>query len=368
MIVLLSKKRNRKFQTYEVCFGLILVKFLSLPLSLLLFFVLSCFADASVRKSHHTKNGFQNPNPNIQQKGLSDLLVWQFQRFQLQASLDPADYPPFPVVGNDGKELNANPSKLSVTWVGHATTLIQIDGVNILTDPIWSERCSPIGFIGPKRYTPPGIKIEDLPPIDIVVLSHNHYDHTDLPTLKQLEEKFHPLVLTGLGNKKLLLGEGMKNVREMDWWEKTNWKDIDITFTPTQHFSGRGLFDRNESLWGSYLISGKTEKVYFGGDTGYYTHFREVAERSGEIDVAILPIGATEPRWMMEAVHVDPKEAVQAFSDLKAKYMVPMHYMTFVLSDEKLDSPVPRTKEELKRSGISEDRLVPLKIGESRFF
>lgn len=361
------KKRNRKFLTYEVCFGLILVKSLSL-ISLLVFFSLSCFADASVRKSHHTADGFKNPNPNFETKGLWNVISWQFQRFQLPHSLDPKDYPPFPVLPNDGNQLLANHSKLSVTWVGHATTLIQIDGVNILTDPIWSERCSPVSFIGPKRYTPPGIKIENLPRIDIVILSHNHYDHTDLPTLKQLEEKFHPLVFTGIGNRKLLLAEGLKNVKEMDWWEEIKTNDLSITFTPTQHFSGRGLFDRDETLWGSYLISGEKEKVYFGGDTGYYTHFREISERLGPIDVAILPIGATEPRWMMEPVHVDPIQAVQAFVDLKAKYMVPMHYMTFVLSDEALDSPVPRTKEELKRAGISEDHFIPLKIGESRFF
>lgn len=361
------KKRNRKFLTYEVCLGLILVKSLSL-ISLLVFFSLSCFADASVRKSHHTADGFKNPNPNFETKGLWNVISWQFQRFQLPHSLDPKDYPPFPVLPNDGNQLLANHSKLSVTWVGHATTLIQIDGVNILTDPIWSERCSPVSFIGPKRYTPPGIKIENLPRIDIVILSHNHYDHTDLPTLKQLEEKFHPLVFTGIGNKKLLLAEGLKNVKEMDWWEETKTNDLSITFTPTQHFSGRGLFDRDETLWGSYLISGEKEKVYFGGDTGYYTHFREISERLGPIDVAILPIGATEPRWMMEPVHVDPIQAVQAFVDLKAKYLVPMHYMTFVLSDEALDSPVPRTKEELKRAGISEDHFIPLKIGESRFF
>ncbi|MCG6151668.1 MBL fold metallo-hydrolase [Leptospira bandrabouensis] len=336
--------------------------------SILVLFVLSCFADASVRTSHYTPTGFKNPNPNFETKGFWNVITWQIQRFRLPHSVDPVDYPNFPVVENDGSQLKTNLSQLSVTWVGHATTLIQIDGVNILTDPIWSERCSPVSFIGPKRYTPPGIKIDDLPKIDLIILSHNHYDHTDLPTLKQLEEKFHPLVLTGLGNRKLLLDEGIRNVQEMDWWEKTTMKDLQITFTPTQHFSGRGLFDRDKTLWGSYLISGKKEKVYFGGDTGYYTHFQEVTNQLGPVDIAILPIGATEPRWLMEPVHIDPKQAVQAFGDLKAKYLVPMHYMTFVLSDEPLDSPVPRTIEELKRAGFKEGQLVSLKIGESRFF
>ncbi|WP_244147679.1 MBL fold metallo-hydrolase [Leptospira yanagawae] len=342
-----------------------------LTFSTLIFFLFLAFAllaNAQTKKTHHMESGFRNPNPQFQKKGFWSVFVWQWDRFFLPHSLDAKSYPEFPVVHNDGKALQTNANKLSVTWVGHATTLVQIDGVNILTDPIWSERCSPLSFAGPKRYTPPGISIENLPKIDVIILSHNHYDHTDLPSLKQLEEKFHPLVLTGLGNKKLLLGEGIQNVKEMDWWDEVKIGSLQLTFTPTQHFSGRGLFDRDETLWGSFMISGKQETVYFAGDTGYYSHFKEIASRFPNIDVAILPIGATEPRWLMEPVHVDPKEAVRSFQDLKAKFLVPMHYMTFVLSDEPLDSPVPRTKEAMKESGISESALIPLKIGETRFF
>lgn len=328
----------------------------------------SSIADSKILKPHHTHSGFQNPNPNYERKGFWDVLVWQWDRFFLPYSLDAKTYPPFPILINDGNLLKSNDTKLSVTWVGHATTLVQIDGLNILTDPIWSDRCSPLSFAGPKRYTPPGISLGDLPKIDIVILSHNHYDHTDIPTLRKLEETFHPLVLTGLGNKKLLLGEGLKNVNEMDWWEEISFGSVKLTFTPTQHFSGRSLFDRDETLWGSFMISGTREKVYFAGDTGYFSHFKEIANRFGNIDVAILPIGATEPRWLMEPVHIGPTQAVMSFLDLKAKYLVPMHYMTFVLSDEPLDSPVPRTKEAMKQSGISESAFVPLKIGETRFF
>ncbi|MCW7464753.1 MBL fold metallo-hydrolase [Leptospira levettii] len=339
-------------------------------ISLLLSIGLSAniLADSKILKTHHAESGYQNPNPNFKRKGFWDVFAWQWDRFFLPYSLDAKSYPEFPIVKNDGSLLQKNQSKLSVTWVGHATTLVQIDGVNILTDPIWSERCSPLSFAGPKRYTPPGISITNLPKIDIIILSHNHYDHTDIPTLKTLEETFHPLVLTGLGNRKLLLGAGLKHVKEMDWWEEVTFRSLKLTFTPTQHFSGRSLFDRDETLWGSFMVVGAKEKVYFAGDTGYYTHFKEIANHFGPIDIAILPIGATEPRWLMEPVHIDPNQAVLSFLDLKAKYLVPMHYMTFVLSDEPLDSPVPRTKEAMKQSGISESAFVPLKIGESRFF
>ncbi|BDA79907.1 membrane protein [Leptospira kobayashii] len=319
-------------------------------------------------KPHHTKSGFRNLNPDFEDHGLTDVLKWVSGRWSGEHSLEPEDYPPFPVVSNDGKVLRENDSKLSVTWIGHATTLVQIDGVNILTDPIWSDRCSPVSFAGPKRYTPPGLRLEDLPRIDVVILSHNHYDHTDLSSLKLLEEKHHPKFLAGLGNKPLLKGIGLSDVEEMDWWDSVERKGVKFVFTPTQHFSGRGLTDRYETLWGSYAILGKSQKVYFGGDTGYYTHFKEIGKKFDGFDVAILPIGAFEPRWFMSSVHVDPEQSVRAFADLRAKFMVPMHYMTFVLSDEKLDSPVPLARKAFEDLKLAVERLVPLKIGESRFF
>lgn len=318
--------------------------------------------------SHHSEKGFKNPNPNFVEHGFGSLIQWASTRWMNKNSIDPEDYPPFPFFENNGKSLRDNKSKLSVTWIGHATTLVQIDGVNILTDPIWSERCSPVSFAGPKRFMKPGLKLEDLPPIHLVVLSHNHYDHTDLPTLKSLEEKFHPQFLIGLGNQKWLESEGLSNVKELDWWDTFSLPGLKVIFTPTQHFSGRGLTDRNETLWGSYVLQGKKDSVYFAGDTAYYDHFKEIQQKIGNIKVAILPIGAYEPRWFMSAVHVDPPEAVQAFLDLKAEFMVPMHYSTFVLSDEKLTDPLDVTKSEFKRRTIPLERLKDLKIGESSFF
>ncbi|MDF3819977.1 MBL fold metallo-hydrolase [Leptospira sp. 96542] len=331
-------------------------------------FLSTCQTKPVKDKPHHTKSGFRNVNPNFENKNLINVIWWQIERLSLRNSLDPKDYPEFPTLHNDGKTLRSNQKSLSVTWVGHASTLIQLDNVNILTDPIWSERCSPVSFAGPKRFTKPGLSLDDLPPIDIVILSHNHYDHTDLPTLKELERRFHPRFFIGLGNQTWLQKEGLGSVSEMDWWDKIEVKGIRLHFTPSQHFSGRGLFDRDETLWGSYVLEGKSQKVYFGGDTGYYSHFREIGERFGSFDVAILPIGAFEPRWFMAPVHVDPAETVQAFVDLRAKYLIPIHYMTFVLSDEALDSPVPLAKEAMAKLKKSEDALVPLKIGETRFF
>ncbi|MBK8396558.1 MAG: MBL fold metallo-hydrolase [Leptospiraceae bacterium] len=269
---------------------------------------------------------------------------------------------------NNGLSLRENKSKLSFTWIGHASVLIQLDGKNILTDPIWSERCSPISFIGPKRYTNPGLKIEDLPPIDIVIISHNHYDHLDIPTLKFLDNRDKPTFFVGLGNKELLTNEGLSNIVQLDWWDIRIEKNLKINFTPTQHFSGRGIFDRGESLWGSYVIEGKLESFYFAGDTGYFAGFKEIGKRFPNIDVAILPIGAYEPRWFMKPVHMNPEDTVLAFQDLGAKYLLPMHYHTFVLTDEALDEPLKFTKSLFESKKIQLETLLDLKIGESKFF
>jgi N-acyl-phosphatidylethanolamine-hydrolysing phospholipase D len=339
-----------------------------LNLLLILILLNSCISNQPQAKAHHTNNGFKNTNPEFVEHGLGSLIQWMSTRWKVEHSIDPTDYPEFPVLNNDGKLLRENKSKLSVTWIGHATTLIQVEGVSILTDPIWSDRCSPVSFAGPKRYTPPGIQLDNLPNIDVVIISHNHYDHMDLPTLLELEKKFHPTFIAGLGNREFLLKEGLGSVIELDWWENTKIKDVSISFTPAQHFTGRGIFDRFKSLWGSYVIEGRSEKVYFAGDTGYSPHFKEIAEKYGKMDIAILPIGAFEPRWFMADVHVDPEQAVQAFEDLDAKYFIPMHYMTFVLSDEKLDSPIPLTVQAFQARKMELSRLIAFKIGESRFF
>ncbi|WCL50221.1 MBL fold metallo-hydrolase [Leptospira sp. GIMC2001] len=317
-------------------------------------------------KTHHTKSGFINPTPGFQDHGFLDLFRWMSTRFLNETSLDPEDYE-FITYENDGKKLLNYNGRWSVTWIGHATTIVQIEGMNVVTDPIWSERCSPVSWAGPKRYTKPGVAIENLPKIDVVIISHNHYDHMDIPSLLELDRKFSPLFLVGLRNRQFLIDAGIQNVRELDWWDEIDVLGKKIVFTPTQHFSARGVFDRDETLWGSYAIIGKKTKVFFGGDTGYFPGFKEIGEKFEGFDLAILPIGAYNPKWFMEPVHMDPPQSVQAYIDLKAKFLMPMHYNTFVLTDEPLDEPVPYTKKELEKRSISLDRLLDLKLGESFF-
>lgn len=328
----------------------------------------ACKAMEKEKPIHHTKNGYRNLD-EVQAKGLSDVLSWQISKlFQSDLpSLNPEDYK-FEIEPNDGSGLRENQDQFSLTWVGHASLLVQLDGKNILTDPIWSERCSPVSFLGPKRYTPPGIKMEDLPPIHIVLISHNHYDHLDISTLKELEKRYNPIFFVGLGNGELLRGEGIKRVHEMDWWDSKKELDLQINFTPTQHFSARGLFDRDKTLWGSYVIQGKKKSFYFAGDTGYFSGFKEIGKKFPGMDYAILPIGAYEPRWFMKIVHMNPEDTIQAFLDLGAKQLVPMHYQTFILTDEALDAPLPFTISEMEKRNIERQRLLALKIGESRFF
>ncbi|MCB1189217.1 MAG: MBL fold metallo-hydrolase [Leptospiraceae bacterium] len=304
-------------------------------------------------------------NSSLQNHGFGDFLKWQWDRISTKLpSKNPSNYKIVASV-NDGLKLRENKTKFTATWVGHATTLIQIQGKNILTDPIWSDRCSPVSFAGPKRYTEPGIKMENLPNIDIVLISHNHYDHLDLPTLSRLEKMFHPTFITGLKNGDLLKGEGLQTVIELDWWEETVLEDLKIAFTPSQHFSARGLFDRNETLWGSYVVVGKDHTFYFAGDTGYFAGFKMIGKKYPNIDLAILPIGAYNPRWFMKIVHMDPAEAIQALVDLNAKFMLPIHYNTFVLTDEPLDEPLKKTVQIFNQKGIEKDRLKDLKIGET---
>ena len=218
--------------------------------------------------------------------------------------------------------------RVRVTLVNHSTLLLQFDNVNLLTDPIWSMRCSPLSFIGPKRHRPPGIRFIDLPPIDAVLVSHNHYDHCDLPTLSRIAAQ---RIFTPLGNA-ALIGEP---ARDLDWWESVALtKDITITLVPSQHFCARALSDRNATLWCGFVISAPSGHLYFAGDTGWGDHFAEIGRRFSPIRLAMLPIGAYLPRWFMKSAHIDPAEAVEAHKILGARTSVPMHYGTFNLGDD----------------------------------
>ncbi len=264
---------------------------------------------------------------------------------------------------------NLGPDAVALTFVNHATFLVQLPGLNILTDPVWSMRASPISWVGPKRVRAPGIKLEDLPKIDVIVISHNHYDHLDTKTLKKLNELFSPRVIVPVGDKGLIESIGIKNVQELDWWESVEIKDdIQITFAPTQHSSARGLFDRDRSLWGSYFVQNTKRSVYFGGDAGYSTHYAEIKNRLGSPDIALLGIGSYAPRGFMRPVHMDPAEAVIAHKDLGAKSSIGMHFGTFQLSAEAFEEPEVKLKEALKDQGLPQDTFITLHEGETKIY
>jgi L-ascorbate metabolism protein UlaG (beta-lactamase superfamily) len=257
------------------------------------------------------------------------------------------------------------PGETVVTFIGHATLLIQAAGTNLLIDPMYSERASPVSFAGPRRARAPGVRFDDLPPISLVLLSHNHYDHCDLGTLTLLEQRSHPPAVTPLGNGRLLRKAGFRRVEERDWWETANTAPLPITVTPAQHFSARGPLDRNRALWGGFLIEAGGLRILHAGDSGYGPHFREIAARLGPIDLALLPIGAYEPRWFMKDIHMNPAEAVQAHLDLAAGQSIGMHYGTFQLTPEGIDEPVRDLAKALRERGVPAERFRTLEVGES---
>ena len=230
-------------------------------------------------------------------------------------------------------------SGLRTTLVNHSTVLLQQRGCNILTDPIWSERASPLSWIGPRRHRKPGVSWEDLPPIDLVLLSHNHYDHLDLPTLHRLAARGDSTFVVPAGVGRLLRSENIGPVHELDWGESLPIASSTIHCVPAQHFSSRGILDLNKTLWCGYMIESPDRLVYFAGDTGFGNHFAQIREMYGSPHLALLPIGAYEPRWFMSAVHMGPDEAVKAHDILGAKTSIAIHHGTFQLTDEGVDTP-----------------------------
>src|SRR5258706_5912635 len=226
-----------------------------------------------------------------------------------------------------------------VTFIGHATLLIQTPEGNILTDPMYSQRAGPFNLMGPRRVRQPAVRFDDLPPISIVLLSHNNYDYCDLRTLRMLAERFDPLVVTPLGNATLVRSSGIRRVEELNWWESAKTTALRIALTPAQHFSARGPFDRNRALCGGFSLMAGASRIFFAGDTAYAPFFRDIRHRLGPIDLALLPIGAYEPRWFMQPIHMNPAEAVQAHLDLQASGSIGMHFGTFQMTTEGSDEP-----------------------------
>jgi N-acyl-phosphatidylethanolamine-hydrolysing phospholipase D len=266
------------------------------------------------------------------------------------------------VVPFDPKALVRNPS---VTWIGHATMLVRMDGVTFLTDPMFSSRASPLAFAGPERLVPPGVPLAALPTIDFAVLSHDHYDHTDLESIRALAARGVRFIVP-LGFGPLLRDAGVARVDELDWWESIDAGPVRVHCVPAQHFSGRGLTGHNRRLWAGWIVAGATRRYYHAGDTGYSSDFEEIGRRLGPIDLAAVPIGAYEPRPMMGPVHVNPEEAVRIALDVRAWRTVGMHFGTFDLTDEPLDEPPVRFRTAAAARGFAEDAAWILNIGETR--
>lgn len=256
---------------------------------------------------------------------------------------------------------------LRVTNVGHATVLLQTGGLNILTDPVWSDRASPFGFAGPRRVAAPGVRFEDLPPIDVVLVSHNHYDHLDLPTLKRLHEAFAPLVLTPLGND-AIIRDAVPDMRvhALDWGQGLDIAPgVRVTVEPMQHWSARGLFDRMEALWGAFVIEAPGGPVYFIGDAGYAGALSaEILARYGAPRLSLIPVGAYEPGWFMAYAHMNPDEAVQTFLDLGGRQAMGTQYEVFAMADEGYDDPRRDVARALEARGIAPSRFLLPKVGE----
>ena len=304
------------------------------------------------------------PPANRRRGGFFAMLRWQL-------SGDRQSWPPQPPDPPPPGDPKAPPSsgQASVTFIGHSTFLIRVAGTTILTDPVFSERCSPVSWAGPKRARAPGRAFAELPKIDLLLVSHNHYDHMDLPSLRAIRGRDNPQVVTPLGNAHHLAKAGLQNVDELDWWQAaTPAEGIRVTATPARHFSARSLRDRNHSLWSGFMVEAGPHRIVFAGDSGAGRHWAEIGQRLGSPDLAFIPIGAYEPRSIMAPVHMNPSEAVAAHRALGSVRSVGMHFGTFQLTDEPIDAPPADLAAARAAAGIDDSAFVTLGFGETRVF
>ena len=320
-------------------------------------------------KAHHTSSGFKNIYYE-DNKGLWAFLKWRWEK--LSKDIPGANDYDFKLAKTQHESLLKNNRRPSLTWIGHATFLIQFEGLNILTDPQFSQRASPFSWAGPQRVIPAAIKIKNLPEIDVAIISHDHYDSLDLDTVIALSKHNKQRQLT------FIVPLGMKTwfdeleltsieVVELDWTQSHSISGVTFTAEPSQHWSKRTLFDTFERLWASWVIEANGKHIFFAGDSGYAKHFREIGEKYGQFELALLPIGAYEPRWFMQSYHVNPEEAVKLHIDLKSKYSVAMHWGTFILTDEPLDEPPEKLAEALKKYHIDTAKFEIYQHGETKY-
>lgn len=322
---------------------------------------------------HNPEGGFRNPWASAQMHGFRDFLKWSL--VERRRNPRRADPPPsaFQRQTPDFVVPRATPDQLTITWVGHTSFLIQLGGLNILLDPVWSARASPVQFAGPRRWVPPAVDFDRLPPVDVVLLSHDHYDHLDSGTIAHLVARYPAIRWhTPLGVGDFLRQRGAREITECDWWEETTVGGLHLTCLPAQHFSGRTLGRRNRTLWCGWSLRSSRHAVFFAGDTALHPEFEAIGKQSGPFDVAILPIGAYEPRWFMGSVHMNPEDCMKAVAHLtssqsgKRLIVTASHWGTFKLTDEPMDEPPQRMRQVWQAAGCNADDLWIMRHGETR--
>jgi N-acyl-phosphatidylethanolamine-hydrolysing phospholipase D len=327
-----------------------------------------------LRPAHHAPDGrFRNPWPDSAPRGLGDVLRWRRERLGQTQAPTPARGT-FAIATPTFARPSAEAGAATATWVGHSTVLLQMAGLNVLTDPMWSERASPVPWAGPRRVMSPVPTLDALPPIDVVLLSHSHYDHLDSATVRALARRSPDTIwVVPLRLGALIRRWGAREIVELDWWQRAEVRGLGVTATPARHFSARSLGDRNRTLWCGFAVEGGGRRAYFAGDTAYHPEFGTIGTRCGPFDLVLMPIGAYDPRWFMHVVHVDPVEAVQAYEALRtahasapAPLMLALHWGTFRLTDEAMDEPPRRTAALWPEHGLEPDRLWVARFGETR--
>lgn len=309
---------------------------------------------------------FRNNYPHAGKEGF---WRWQMERLANGVPEAPAGGWKIPHVMTDAAALRANGSRPTATWIGHASFLLQLGGRNLLVDPQFSARASPVAFAGPRRIVPLPIDVPELPRIDVVLVSHNHYDHLDLDSVRRLAAMAagSPLFLVPLGLKRWFAEQGITRVEELDWWQSREEQGLRLTLLPVQHWSKRTLWDDNESLWGGWAIEGGGLKLVHTGDLGYSRDVADIGQRLGPFDLAFIPIGAYAPRWFMKTMHVNVPEALQVRADLRATRAIGMHWGTFEsLTDEPMDEPPAELSRARERAGLARDAFDVMAIGETR--
>jgi len=316
---------------------------------------------------------FHAPWPDSEPHGFGDVLKWSRERHRAQHTPDPPRNS-FPTASSNIVRPRAGVDEFTATWIGHSTVLLQFGGKNIITDPVFSQRASPVQWAGPRRLTDPSMSIDDLPPIDIVLLSHNHYDHLDKRSVKRILRASPNAKWVGpLELSRDVRRWGVRDLVELDWWGSAVVDGVRIAATPARHFAARGLGDRNKSLWCGFSVEANGRRAFFAGDTAYHPAFQEIGERCGPFDFVMIPIGAYDPRWFMKIVHADPEEAVQIYRDIVAGHpndqnplMLAIHWGTFRLTDEAMDEPPKRAIARWSEVGLPSDRLWIARFGETR--